>query len=105
MGFTGQTFDELLSMEEEIKDNLESGDLADPEFHSAILRRMVLHKARARLRELHAALRARSLAQADQKTDVPKAMGWREEVRADSARIRLEMGSISTKVQNIFYSG
>lgn len=78
--FTGQTHSELMDMEEQIRGSLESGDLPDPEFHSAVLRRMVLHKARARLRELHASLRARSLVHEDRRADVPKAMGWGEEV-------------------------
>ena len=83
---TGQTYSELESMEEEIKSSLETGDLPDPEFHAAVLRRMVLHKARARLRELHGTLKARSLAFGDRRAEVPKAMGWREEVRCPVPR-------------------
>lgn len=78
--FTGQTYDELLHCEEDIRADLEAETAADPEFHSAVLRRLVLFKAKARLRELHAMLRSRSKSAQINKADVPKAMGWREEV-------------------------
>lgn len=70
----------MLRMEEDISADLEAGTAPDPEFYSAILRRMVLHKAKARLRELHSTLLARSHLQKPNATDIPKAMGWREEV-------------------------
>ena len=69
-------------MEEDITADLEAGSAPDPEFYSAILRRMILHKAKARLRELHSTLLSRSKLQKLNDTNVPKAMGWRDEVRA-----------------------
>lgn len=77
---TGKSYSEMLSMEDDIQADLDTGTAPDPEFYSAILRRMVLHKAKARLRELHAILQARSKSEAINEANVPKAMGWREEV-------------------------
>ena len=68
-------------MEEDLQSQLDSGTAPDPEFHSAILRRMVLHKAKARLRDIHSSLLHRSIAAGERKLDVPTAMGWRDEVR------------------------
>ena len=69
-------------IEEDIKADLEAETAPDPEFYSAILRRMVLHKAKARLRELHSILRGRSKSSQINEASVAKAMGWREEVTA-----------------------
>ena len=72
-------------MEEGISQQLEAGDAADPEFLAAVLRRLQLAKARARLREVHAALLeahlARLRAAPDTSVDVAAAMGWDREVR------------------------
>lgn len=67
-------------MEADLKYQLETRTAPDPEFYSAILRRLVLHKAKARLREMHATLRAQSLAAAEAGLDVPASLGWRQEV-------------------------
>ena len=84
--FVGKSYSEILRMEEDISADLEAGTAPDPEFYSAILRRMVLHKARARLREIHSALLARSKMGVVTDADVPKAMGWREEVSFSKIR-------------------
>ncbi len=76
----GKSYDEMLRIEEDIKADLEAGTAPDPEFYSAILRRMILHKAKARLRELHTILKARSKSREINEVNLPKAMGWREEV-------------------------
>ena len=70
----------MLRIEEDIKADLEAETAPDPEFFSAILRRMILHKAKARLRELHSILVSRGKSRQINETNVPKAMGWREEV-------------------------
>lgn len=64
-----------------MKSQLESGTAPDPEFYSAIIRRLPVHKAKAQLRDIHSSLKARSLASGEAKLDIPAAMGWREEVR------------------------
>lgn len=71
----------MLRMEEDISADLEAGTAPDPEFYSAILRRMVLHKARARLREIHSEVFSQSKSRKLNELDVAKAMGWRDEVR------------------------
>ena len=70
----------MLRIEEDIRADLEAETAPDPEFYSAILRRMILHKAKARLKELHGILRSRSKSQQMNEANVQKAMGWREEV-------------------------
>lgn len=77
----GQSYGELVKMEADLQLQLETGTAPDPEFYSAILRRLFLHKAKARLRDIQASLRARSKASGEQKLDLPAAMGWRDEVR------------------------
>lgn len=67
-------------MEEGIQRELDNGTAADPEFMSAVLKRLVLHKAKARLKEIHQGLMAkhaeRIIATQDPSMDVRKAMGW-----------------------------
>ncbi len=50
----GKRYDELVSLEEGIQDTLDSGTAADPEYWAAVLKRVSVHKAKARLREIHA---------------------------------------------------
>jgi len=50
----GKTHRELVELESGIQEQLDSGTAADPEYWQAVLKRLVLHKAKARLREIHA---------------------------------------------------
>lgn len=50
----GKTHRELLELEGGIQAQLDSGTAADPEYWQAVLKRLALHKAKARLREIHA---------------------------------------------------
>ena len=83
-------------MEEGISQQLEAGDAADPEFLAAVLWRLQLAKARARLREVHAGLLeahlARLRAAPDTSVDVAAAMGWDREVRLPRVSVRVLLG-------------
>lgn len=50
----GKRHAELLELEAGIQEQLDSGTAADPEYWQAVLKRLALHKAKARLREIHA---------------------------------------------------
>ena len=67
-------------MEEGIQQELDNGTAADPEFMSAVLKRLTLHKAKARLKDIHQGLMAkhaeRIIATQDPSMDIRKAMGW-----------------------------
>lgn len=69
-----------MDLEDGIQRELDSGEAADPEFMSAVLKRLMLHKAKARLKEIHQGLMAkhaeRIIATQDPSMDVRKAMGW-----------------------------
>ncbi len=70
-------------MEEGIQAQLDGGDAADPEFLAAVLKRLTLAKAKARLREIHEDLLRKHLdrivAAPDRAEDVAAAMGWADE--------------------------
>ena len=76
----GKSHRELVELEEGIQQELDSGTAADPEFMSAVLKRLTLHKAKARLKDIHAGLMAkhaeRIIATQDPSMDIRKAMGW-----------------------------
>ena len=76
----GKSYKELVELEEGIQQELDHGTAADPEFMSAVLRRLTLHKAKARLKEIHQGLMAkhaeRIIATQDPSMDIRKAMGW-----------------------------
>ena len=76
----GKSYKELVELEAGIEKELESGTAADPEFMSAVLKRLTLHKAKARLKEIHQGLLAkhaeRIIATQDPSMDIRKAMGW-----------------------------
>ena len=76
----GKSHKELVELEAGIEKELESGTAADPEFMSAVLKRLTLHKAKARLKEIHHGLLAkhaeRIIATQDPSMDIRKAMGW-----------------------------
>jgi len=83
----GKSYKELVELEEGIQQELDHGTAADPEFMSAVLRRLTLHKAKARLKEIHQGLMAkhaeRIIATQDPSMDIRKAMGWNvDEVRS-----------------------
>jgi len=89
-GAAGKTHAELAALEAGIMDQLDAGAAADPEYWAAVLRRLGLHKAKARLRELHARLLERHLGRvvlAGDGVDVGAAMGWdaEHEARAPAA--------------------
>lgn len=42
-----------MELEAGIQEQLDSGTAADPEYWQAVLKRLALHKAKARLREIH----------------------------------------------------
>ena len=50
----GKAYRELVALEEGIQEQLDSGAAADPEYWQAVLKRLLLAKAKARLREIHA---------------------------------------------------
>ena len=82
----GKSHKELVELEAGIEKELKSGTAADPEFMSAVLKRLTLHKAKARLKEIHHGLLAkhaeRIIATQDPNMDIRKAMGWHvDEVR------------------------
>ena len=88
----GKTHAELAALEAGITAQLDSGDAGDPEYWAAVLRRLALHKAKARLRELHAGLLERHLQRVvltGDGVDVAEAMGWEAERQARSARFLL----------------
>eukprot|EP00884_Botryococcus_braunii_P020423 jgi/Botrbrau1/7064/Bobra.0165s0087.1 len=68
----GKTVGQLCDMEEGIKIQLQTGAVADPEYWQAVLRRLALHKAKGRAREIHLA----AIRRAEDRVDVAAAMGW-----------------------------
>lgn len=62
-------------MEGEIGSALETGQ-GDPEYWEAVLRRLQLHKAKAKLREVQAEMVRRHVAELEAGTNVRKEMGW-----------------------------
>ncbi len=80
-GAAGKTHAELAALEAGIMDQLDAGAAADPEYWAAVLRRLGLHKAKARLRHLGRVVLA------GDGVDVGAAMGWdaEREARAPAA--------------------
>lgn len=79
----GKTRQELVELEASINEQLQSGAVPDPEYWTAVLSRLSIWQARARLRELHADILARQLAAAEAGVDVRAEMGWDREDRED----------------------
>jgi hypothetical protein len=98
---TGKSHRELLEMEAGIQEQLEAGDAADPEFLAAVLRRLQLAKAKARLREIQNRLLERHLARLraapDTAVDVAAAMGWdrEDQVWPNQASFRLPFQTVT----------
>ena len=62
-----------------IEAQLQSGEAADPEFSAAILKRLRIHKAKAKLREIHSDLLQQHLDRTHhvpEDVDVAQEMGW-----------------------------
>ena len=62
---------QLTDLEKEYNDQLQTGRAQDPEFASAVLKRIAPHKARAELREIHSMLRSRH-----PRSHATQATGW-----------------------------
>ena len=61
---------------------MQSGEAADPEFSTAILKRLHIHKAKAKLREIHSDLLQQHLDRTQligDDVNVAKEMGWGDE--------------------------
>jgi len=87
--FAGKPHVELLALREQIADSLASGAAAEPEYWQAVLRRCEVWLARARVRDIHSALRARALAVTGgaAELDVRAAMRWDEEEQGAAAGV------------------
>ena len=75
----GKTYAQLQQTQSSIEQQLQSGEAADPEFSSAILKRLHIHKAKAKLREIHSDLLQQHLDRSQLVGDdinVAKEMGW-----------------------------
>ncbi|PRW50888.1 cactin isoform A [Chlorella sorokiniana] len=75
----GKPYRELLELESGIQEQLDSGTAADPEYWQAVLKRLALHKAKARLREIHGDILQQHLARMMARPNVAEAMGWGED--------------------------
>lgn len=65
--------------QDSIEEQLQSGEAADPEFSAAILKRLRIHKAKAKLREIHRDLMQQNLDRTQlipDSVDVAQEMGW-----------------------------
>lgn len=84
----GQSHSELMDMQHNISAQLERGE-GDPEYWDAVLERLKIHAAKAKLREIQAQLLQRKLDAALAEmagVDVPAAMGWNQQ-EADAEAI------------------
>lgn len=97
----GKTQTELATLEAGIHDQLDSGEAADPEYWSAVLRRLEIYKARAVLREFHHDVMQRHLDKVMKGADVPKALvGGKDRVaqaRAEADRVAAEKRAAETE--------
>ncbi|KAF6257507.1 cactus-binding C-terminus of cactin protein-domain-containing protein [Scenedesmus sp. NREL 46B-D3] len=87
---SGQTHNQLMSMEKDIQRQLAAGE-GDPEYWEAVLPRLKIHAAKARLREIKAQTLEQQLAAQEEKLDVAAALGWLDdaEEEEDAAQRRL----------------
>lgn len=82
MVHAGKTHAQLQHTQAGIEEQLQSGEAADPEFSAAILKRLRIHKAKAKLREIHSDLLQQHLDRTQHvpgDVDVAQEMGWEEE--------------------------
>lgn len=78
----GKTHAQLQHTQASIEEQLQSGEAADPEFSAAILKRLRIHKAKAKLREIHSDLLQQHLDRTQhvaEDLNVAQEMGWEEE--------------------------
>lgn len=61
--FTGKSSYELGTIEEEVKDTLRRGGAGDSEYWEAVLKRLRIWKAKARIHDIHGKLREQMLAE------------------------------------------
>lgn len=67
-----------MTMEADIQKKSAAGE-GDPEYWEAVLPRLRIHAAKARLREIKAQMLEARLAAQEEKLDVAAAMGWLDE--------------------------
>eukprot|EP00879_Flechtneria_rotunda_P021926 GHRR01023122.1.p1 GENE.GHRR01023122.1~~GHRR01023122.1.p1 ORF type:complete len:128 (+),score=40.13 GHRR01023122.1:136-519(+) len=79
----GQAYGQLVSMECDINRQLAAGQ-GDPEYWEAVLPRLGIHAAKARLRDIKAQLLEERLAAEEEKLDVAAAMGWLDEAEEET---------------------
>jgi len=94
----GKTLSELNRLEDGILDQLDSGAAADPDYWTAVLRRLKLYKSRAILREFHANLVEQELDKLRRGLQVPTAHVSAAEravqAKKEAARVKEEMDSM-----------
>ena len=81
--FVGKSYGQLLDLRAGVADSLASGTAAEPEYWQAVLRRCDIALAKARVKEIHDAVRSRAEAVLAQEAGLPTtahdlraAMGW-----------------------------
>lgn len=71
-----------MAMESDIQRQLAAGE-GDPEYWEAVLPRLKIHAAKARLREIKAQMLEERLAAQEEKLDVAAAMGWLDDAEEE----------------------
>lgn len=79
----GQSYKQLSLMESDIQRKLAQGE-GDPEYWEAVLPRLKIYAAKARLRELKAEMLEARLREQEEKLDVAAAMGWHDEAEEEA---------------------
>ena len=86
--FVGKSYGQLLDLRAGVADSLASGTAAEPEYWQAVLRRCDIAIAKARVKEIHDAVRSRAEAVLAQESglptsahDVRAAMGWDDDAQ------------------------
>lgn len=110
--FSGKTAGQLEDLEAGIRQQLDLGEVADPEYWEAVLRRLDIAKARALLREFHADLMERHLSKLRAGVDMPRSLtsgkdrsaqakleAERAEAESMAAMARIEETEEDTKVR------
>ena len=91
----GKTHAQLQQTQDSLEEQLQSGEAADPEFSAAILKRLRIHKAKAKLREIHRDLMQQNLDRTqlvpDDGADVPREMGWDDDKQVCTHCVALPM--------------
>lgn len=71
-----------MALEADMQRQLAAGE-GDPEYWEAVLPRLKIHAAKARLREIKAQILEDRLAAQEEKLDVAAAMGWLDEAEQE----------------------